>query len=66
MVGIENHLFRVLIPQQDMTGADRRWAAGYNVDVVLRYSRGSKVLGIGAGNRTLYDVNYRGRNLLWN
>jgi conjugative relaxase-like TrwC/TraI family protein len=49
-VGAENHLFRVLIPQQDMTGADRRWAARYNVDDVLRYSRGSKFLGIRAGS----------------
>ena len=49
-VGAENHLFRVLIPQQDMTGADRRWAARYNVDDVLRYSRGSKSLGIRAGS----------------
>lgn len=50
MVGADNHLFRVLIPQQDMTGADRRWAARYNVDDVLRYSRGSKALGIRAGS----------------
>jgi len=49
-VGAENHLFRVLIPQQDMTGADRRWVARYNVDDVLRYSRGSKSLGIRAGS----------------
>ena len=49
-VGAENYLFRVLIPQQDMTGADRRWAARYNVDDVLRYSRGSKSLGITAGS----------------
>ena len=49
-VAAENHLFRVLIPQQDMTGADRRWAARYNVDDVLRYSRGSKFLGIRAGS----------------
>ena len=49
-VGAENHLFRVLIPQQDMTGADRQWVARYNVDDVLRYSRGSKSLGIRAGS----------------
>jgi len=50
MVGTDNHLFRVLISQQAMTGADRRWAARYNVDDVLRYSRGSKSLGIRAGS----------------
>jgi hypothetical protein len=50
MVGAEDHWFRVLIPQQDMTSADRRWAARYNVDDVLRYSRGSKALGVRAGS----------------
>lgn len=46
----ENHWLRVLVQQQDMTGADRQWAARYGVDDVLRYSRGSKVVGIEAGS----------------
>jgi ATP-dependent exoDNAse (exonuclease V) alpha subunit len=36
----------VLAPRSDMTGADRAWAARYEVGDVLRYQRGSTVLGI--------------------
>jgi conjugative relaxase-like TrwC/TraI family protein len=50
LVGSENHWLRVLVQQQDMTGADRQWAARYGVDDVLRYSRGSNVIGIEAGS----------------
>ncbi len=42
----EDHAFRVLAPRSDMTGADRTWAARYDVGDVLRYQRGSKDLGI--------------------
>ena len=48
----ENYRFRVLVQQQDMTGADRSWAARYTVGDVLRYSRGSSVVGIRAGSYT--------------
>jgi len=39
----------VLVPRQDITGADRQWAERYETGDVLRYSRGSKALGIEAG-----------------
>ena len=42
----DDHVFRVLIPRQDMTGADRGWASQYQIDDVVRYSRGSKIAGI--------------------
>ena len=35
-------LCRVLVPRQDMTGAERAWASRYQIDDVVRYSRGSK------------------------
>jgi flagellar biosynthesis GTPase FlhF len=41
-----NHNLRVLAPRSDMTGADRAWAARYEVADVLHYQRGSKTLGI--------------------
>jgi conjugative relaxase-like TrwC/TraI family protein len=44
----EDHTFRVLVQRQDMTGAERSWANHYEIDDVLRYSRGSKAIGIGA------------------
>jgi len=39
----------VLVPRQDLTGADRAWAARYEAGDVLRYSRASKETGIGKG-----------------
>jgi len=45
----EDHTFRVLIQRQDMTGAERSWASHYEIDDVVRYTRGSKAIGIGAG-----------------
>ena len=35
--------------RQDLTGADRTWAAKYEVGDILRYSRASKETGIGRG-----------------
>jgi ATP-dependent exoDNAse (exonuclease V) alpha subunit len=46
VVDKEDHAFRVLAARSDMTGADRTWAARYDVGDVLRYQRGSKDLGI--------------------
>jgi len=42
----EDHTLRVLTPRSDMTGADRTWAARYDMGDVLHYQRGSKDLGI--------------------
>jgi ATP-dependent exoDNAse (exonuclease V) alpha subunit len=38
----------VLVPRQDVTGVDRTWARHYKVDDVVRYTKGSRVLGIRA------------------
>jgi conjugative relaxase-like TrwC/TraI family protein len=46
IVESENHALRVLAPRSDMTGADRAWAARYEVGDMLHYQRGSKTLGI--------------------
>lgn len=46
IVESKNHALRVLAPRSDMTGADRAWAARYEVGDVLHYQRGSKTLGI--------------------
>jgi ATP-dependent exoDNAse (exonuclease V) alpha subunit len=45
----------VLVPRQDITGADRQWAERYDVSDVVRYSRGSKALGIKAGEYARVD-----------
>lgn len=50
IVAGENHTLKVLVQQQDLTGADRRWAARYTVNDELRYSRGSQAIGIQRGS----------------
>ena len=42
----DDHILRVLTPRQDMTGAERAWATRYQIEDVVRYSRGSKLAGI--------------------
>jgi ATP-dependent exoDNAse (exonuclease V) alpha subunit len=44
----KDHSMRVLAPRNDMTGADREWAARYQPGDVLHYVRGSKEHGIEA------------------
>jgi conjugative relaxase-like TrwC/TraI family protein len=46
LVESENHPMRVLASRSDMTGADRAWAARYEVGDVLHYQRGSTTIGI--------------------
>ncbi len=48
-VETREHPVRVLVPHQDMTGADRQWAARYQPEDVVRYSKGSQVLGLAPG-----------------
>jgi conjugative relaxase-like TrwC/TraI family protein len=44
----EDHAFRILVQRQDMTGAERSWASHYEIRDVVRYTRGSKAIGIQA------------------
>jgi ATP-dependent exoDNAse (exonuclease V) alpha subunit len=46
VVSQENHSIKVLTPRTDMTSVDRSWAARYQPDDVLHYTRGSKEHGI--------------------
>jgi ATP-dependent exoDNAse (exonuclease V) alpha subunit len=43
------HTVRVLLARQDVTGADRAWAGAYQVDDVIRYTKGSRSLGVHPG-----------------
>ncbi len=49
VVGKEEHRTDVLVPRQDLTGADRTWAERYHFDEVLLYSRNSKETGLKKG-----------------
>lgn len=46
----DEHRTSVLVPRQEITGVDRQWAERYEEGDVVRYSRGSKALGIDAGD----------------
>jgi conjugative relaxase-like TrwC/TraI family protein len=48
-VNPEEHKLRMLDSRNEMTGADRQWAAQYGEGDFVRYTRGSKVLGIDPG-----------------
>ena len=48
-VGQDEHKVKVLDARQDMTGADRAWAGQYEEGDIVRYAKGSKVLGIEPG-----------------
>jgi conjugative relaxase-like TrwC/TraI family protein len=59
-VGPEDHKATVLVPRQDMTGADRAWAAQYREGDVIRYTKGSYELKINPGEYgTVKEVNAR-------
>lgn len=45
----DQHRMRVLVGRQEITGADRQWAAQYEPGNVVRYAKGSKAFGIGRG-----------------
>src|SRR5262249_9899970 len=49
-VSKDEHKLRVLEPRHELTGAGRQWAGQYEAGDVLRYSRGSKTVGIGPGD----------------
>jgi hypothetical protein len=48
----EDHRVHVLVPRQEITGTDRQWAKRYEPGDTVRYSKGSKALGLNAGDYT--------------
>ena len=54
-VSQDEHKLRVLDSRQEMTGADRQWAAQYEEGDVVRYTRGSRVLGIEPENTHVWS-----------
>jgi hypothetical protein len=49
VVAKQEHAVQVLVPRQELTGADRSWAQRYQPNDILHYSRTSKETGIGKG-----------------
>jgi ATP-dependent exoDNAse (exonuclease V) alpha subunit len=50
MVNAQDHSLRVLVPRQELTGAERQWASRYEPGDVIRYARGSQDTGIERGS----------------
>jgi ATP-dependent exoDNAse (exonuclease V) alpha subunit len=55
---------RVLVARQEVTGADRQWAAQYEVSDVVRYTTGSKTHGIEAGEYARVERTNEKENLV--
>jgi conjugative relaxase-like TrwC/TraI family protein len=58
------HRFTVLVPRQEMTGADRQWASQYESGDIVRYTRDSKMLDIKGGEYALVAGIDKDQNLL--
>jgi conjugative relaxase-like TrwC/TraI family protein len=63
-VDTQEHKQRVLVARQEITGADRQWAAQYEAGDVVRYTRGSKTHGIGAGDYSRVELANEKENLV--
>ena len=61
--GVE-HRQTVLTSRQDLTGADRQWAPQYDPGDVIRYTKGSRAMGIEAGEYVHVTGVDGGQNLL--
>ncbi len=48
-VSSDTHQAMVLVNRPELTGADRQWAAAYELGDVIRYTRGSRHVGVNAG-----------------
>jgi conjugative relaxase-like TrwC/TraI family protein len=58
------HEMKVLVARQEITGADRQWAAQYEPGDVVRYTRGSKTHGIEAGEYARVEQGNEKENLI--
>jgi ATP-dependent exoDNAse (exonuclease V) alpha subunit len=54
----------VLVPRQEITGADRRWAGMYETGDIVRYTKGSRSHGIKPGEYARVEKSNERENLL--
>jgi len=60
----QEHRMSVLVPRQEMTGADRQWAVQYAPGDIVRYTRGSQAVGVKSGEYVHVTGVDREHNLL--
>jgi len=63
-VSQQEYTLTVLVNRQDLTGADRQWAAQYQPGDVVRYTRGSRQIGFDPGEYSTVAAVDRSQNLL--
>jgi conjugative relaxase-like TrwC/TraI family protein len=63
-VGTQDQRLTILVQRQDVTSADRRWAGQYEPGNIVRYTKGSKELGIKPGEYTRVESVEEKKNLL--
>jgi len=63
-VGTQDQRLTVLVQRQDLTAADRRWAGQYEPGNLVRYTKGSKELGIKPGEYTRVEAVEEKKNLV--
>src|SRR2546426_3622169 len=60
----DEHRIRVLVPRSEMTGADRQWAQRYEPGDVVRFTTGSKAVGIQSGEYARVEAVHADENLV--
>jgi len=63
-VAKEEQKLKVLIPRQEITGADRRWSGKYDPGDLVRYTKGSRSHGIKQGEYARVEKSNEKENLL--
>ena len=64
LVDKQDHALGILSPRQELTGADRKWAARYEVGDIVRYERGSREIGLHPGEYVRVTSMDASKNLL--
>ena len=64
VVNSEDRTLSILVPRQDLTGAERQWAERYEQGDIIRYSRTSKAIGIKTGEYVRVIEKNSSRNTL--
>jgi len=64
LVDTQEYKQRVFVARQEVTGADRRWAAQYEGGDIVRYTRGSKTHGIEPGEYARVERTKERENLV--
>jgi conjugative relaxase-like TrwC/TraI family protein len=60
----DEHRTRVLVPRSEMTGADRQWAQRYEPGDIVRFTTGSKAVGIESGEYARVEAVHADENLV--